>query len=131
MIKIFYDNKCVICNGFVRMLLKHLTPGAQIKFAPQNNSHFKQLQEEFKDLEFPDSLTIYDKASHQVYFKSHGIKKLQPLVKFPLNFLIMLFRLIPTCIADWLYDLVARNRYRFKSTTCSVMPPEWKSYFED
>lgn len=131
MIKIFYDDKCAICNGFVRMLLKHLKPDAQIKFASQNNSHFKQLQKEFKDQVFPDSLMIYDTISHQVFFKSQGIKKLQSLVKFPLNFLIMLFRLIPTCIADWLYDKVARNRYRFKSNTCSEIPQKWKCYFED
>ena len=44
-----------------------------------------------------------------------------------------LLRVLPRAVADWLYDLVARNRYRLfgRTEACMMPPPEWRERFID
>ena len=46
---------------------------------------------------------------------------------------LALLRVLPRPVADWLYDCVARNRYRLFGRTehCMMPPPEWRDRFID
>jgi predicted DCC family thiol-disulfide oxidoreductase YuxK len=46
---------------------------------------------------------------------------------------LSLLRLLPRPLADWLYDCVARNRYRLFGRTerCMMPPPQWRDRFID
>jgi predicted DCC family thiol-disulfide oxidoreductase YuxK len=46
---------------------------------------------------------------------------------------LTLLRVLPRAVADWLYDCVARNRYRLFGRTehCMMPPPEWRDRFID
>jgi predicted DCC family thiol-disulfide oxidoreductase YuxK len=44
-----------------------------------------------------------------------------------------LLRVLPRPLGDWLYDRVARNRYRLfgRTQACMMPPPEWRERFID
>ena len=45
--------------------------------------------------------------------------------------LLAVLRLIPRPLADWLYDAIARNRYRLfgRTEACMMPPPQWRDRF--
>jgi predicted DCC family thiol-disulfide oxidoreductase YuxK len=47
--------------------------------------------------------------------------------------ILSLFRFLPPFIRDFLYDFVAKNRYKWfgKEESCLVPSPEWKQRFLD
>jgi predicted DCC family thiol-disulfide oxidoreductase YuxK len=46
---------------------------------------------------------------------------------------LAVLRVLPRSVADWLYDRVARNRYRLFGRTehCMMPPPEWRDRLID
>lgn len=127
---ILFDGVCNLCNGFVTFVI------------PRDRKN----QFQFGSLQSPkviDLLRAYDHTSGEMstviliqdgklYTQSGAVLRIARklggiwMLAYP-------FVLLPPFLRDWLYDLVARNRYRLfgRKDTCMIPRPEWRDKFVD
>jgi predicted DCC family thiol-disulfide oxidoreductase YuxK len=79
-----------------------------------------------------DAKTFVLVADGKPYVKSDAAILIAKRLKYPWR-LVGLVRIIPRPIRNWMYDLVARNRYLWfgRTETCMVPTPELRSRFRD
>ena len=126
---IFFDDVCVMCNGFVNLLLR-VDRRQQFLFAPLGGETARKLlppqaEDPTKwSMVYVDESGIHDEsdASLQVYRRLGGPWWLLSLARF-----------IPRFIRNPAYRVIARNRYRWfgKRDTCRLPSAEEKSRFLD
>jgi predicted DCC family thiol-disulfide oxidoreductase YuxK len=125
---ILFDGICLLCEGFVRFLLRH-DKKKIFKFATLQSSEsqtiLKSFGEEFQKL---DSVLLV--SSGKVFHKSQAVFQMALLLGYPWK-IFALFRLVPDFISNGVYDFIARNRYRWfgKREECLLPNPEIKSRF--
>ena len=125
---VFFDGVCNLCNGFVdwalRRDIKHqlFFSALQGQTAKENNI---RLPENSKD----QSIYFYT-ADKVLYSKSTAVLKICKVLKFPYN-LAPVFLIIPKFLRDFIYEQVAKNRYRFfgKKDTCRLPTQEERAHF--
>lgn len=123
---VFYDGECGFCQSTVQVILKNDHNSLVYFAAIQSdftNQFFYQLGEES-----PDLSTFYFYNKGKIYSKSSGALKLVKYLKFPYPFL-MIFKIVPKFVRDFVYDLVARNRLKLASNSCRIPTAEEKSRF--
>lgn len=127
----FFDGYCVLCSAFVGFCLKHDGDG-RLKFASTQSvlgQHVVQA------LGLPVSTldqTILLIEDNTVYMRSTAaLRSLRHLKGWP-RLLQPLLRL-PAFLRDPLYDLIARNRYRWfgRRPTCFAPTPQTRDRFVD
>jgi predicted DCC family thiol-disulfide oxidoreductase YuxK len=76
----------------------------------------------------PDSVIVI--IDDRAYFRSAAILRIAQRLRFPWP-LLCAFVIVPPFVRDWLYDIVARNRYRWfgKRETCMMPTPELQTRF--
>jgi predicted DCC family thiol-disulfide oxidoreductase YuxK len=81
------------------------------------------------DSQATDSVLLYSKKDG-LSQKSTAALKIAWHLGFPQN-LFTVFFIVPTSIRNWVYDVVARNRYQWfgKSDNCMVPTPNLQSKF--
>ena len=127
----FFDGYCVLCSGFVQFCFRHDGDGT-LKFASAQSPLGVRL---LVALALPtDTLdrTILLIEGDEVFSQSTAIlRSLRHLRGWP-RWLVPL-RLVPRVIRDPVYDLIARNRYKWfgRHTTCFVPSPETRARFID
>ncbi|WP_462251084.1 thiol-disulfide oxidoreductase DCC family protein [Ekhidna sp.] len=127
---IFFDGVCNLCNSSVQFVIKR---DKNEKF------DFSSLQSDFakkslanEDVKADDLQSIVLKDGNKILNKSSAAltiaKNLNGL--WPA---LYLFMIIPKFIRDWVYDLIAANRYKWfgKLDECMIPSPELKSRFID
>jgi predicted DCC family thiol-disulfide oxidoreductase YuxK len=116
-----FDGVCALCSGGVRYVLQH---------ERQHDMRFVAIQsEEGKalalrhgiDPENPDSFLFIDE--NRASAKSDGVLALLDHISGPAR-LLRVGKLLPKPIRDWVYDRVARNRYRLFGKYSSCMIPD-------
>ena len=127
----FFDGHCVLCSGFVGFCLKR-DPEGHLKFASAQSALGHRLLEA---LGLPhDTLdrTILLLDGDEVYARSAAALRSLVYLKGPVKALRLLM-LVPAVLRDPVYDLVARNRYRWfgRRPACFVPTPQTRSRFID
>jgi predicted DCC family thiol-disulfide oxidoreductase YuxK len=123
---ILFDGVCNLCNGFVNFIIDQDKKGV-FKFASlQSSCAEKLLNEDFQEL---NTVILFD-GTH-FYKKSDAV--FQIAKQLPNFKWVAVFRFLPKFISDGLYDLVAKNRYRFfgKRETCRIPTKDLQSRFLD
>lgn len=125
---LLFDGVCNLCNSSVNFIIDH---------DPNNHFRFAALQSEFGqqkltelgyNTESFDSLVLL--SGGKVYKKSSAAlriaRKLSGL--YPLLFA---FIIVPPFLRHWVYDIIAKNRYRWwgKRDSCRMPTPELRSRF--
>lgn len=127
----FFDGYCVLCSGFVGFCLKHDDDG-QLKFASTQSilgQHVVQA------LGLPVSTldrTILLIEGDAVHMRSTAaLRSLHHLKGWPR--LLQPLLGLPAFLRDPVYDLIARNRYRWfgRRPTCFVPTPQTRDRFVD
>ena len=125
---LLFDGVCNLCNSSVNFIIDH-DPKGRFKFAAlQSEFGQKKLQELGFDQEEFDSLVLL--SGDKVYKKSSAAlriaKKLSGL--YPL---LYVFIIIPPFIRHGVYDIIAKNRYKWwgKRDSCRMPTPELKARF--
>jgi predicted DCC family thiol-disulfide oxidoreductase YuxK len=104
-----YDGVCVLCSGAVRYTLAH-ERSPTIRFvALQSREGQGFAAAHGLDPHNPESFLFIENG--RVLFKSDGVLALTRHLGGPAR-IILLARFVPGPIRDWLYDCIARNRYR-------------------
>ena len=127
---LLFDGVCNVCSEYVQFVLKRDRDGF-FHFASLQSDVGKALLE--KHGLSTDTLdTVVMIENNKAYTRSDvGIKMTPHLGSlWPLLYGLII---IPKPIRDWVYDLIAKNRYRWfgKKETCMIPAPEWKERFLD
>ncbi len=125
---LLFDGVCNLCNGFVRFLIDR-DPEERFRFASLQSVPGKAIlralglpEEELRSFVFVDGEAFDTKSAA-------ALKTLR-LLGWPWKLLYALI-LVPKPIRDFVYDMIARNRYRIfgRRETCMVPTPELKARF--
>lgn len=99
-------------------------------FAPLQSNVGKQIIDTFNiDPTQTDSILLYSEEKG-LSVKSSAALHIVKHLGFPRS-LMFVFLIVPTFIRNWVYDFVARNRYKWygKKDACMVPTPELKAKF--
>lgn len=123
---IFFDGDCVICNGFANWIMSKFKPHFLYLSTLQSAAAKKHLSLLDQGL---DSI-IYFTDGH-VYKKSSAILKILYDLGGFYKYLSVGLQVVPYFVADGLYDLIAKNRYRVfgKTDSCRIPTESEKIYF--
>lgn len=125
---ILFDGICNLCNSSVQFVLKH-DAKKQFLFASLQSDASRKLLLQF-NYENAKMTSIVLIENNKVYDKSTAAlriaRKLNPLW----NWLYVLI-IIPKSIRDFVYDIIAKNRYGWfgKRNSCLVYIEEYKNRF--
>jgi predicted DCC family thiol-disulfide oxidoreductase YuxK len=127
---ILFDGVCNLCNASVQYVIKH-DKKRLFRFASLQSSFGEKVLTEhnlphntFNSFILIDSNKIYTRSTAALIVA----KKLSGLIK-----LLYIFIIVPEFIRDIVYDIIARNRYKWfgKKEACWLPTPELKSLFYD
>jgi len=120
---LFFDGICNLCNNSVATIIKK-DRHQKIKFASIQSDAAKEILLQFDNYNSDiDSIILLNK--NQLYYKSSAILRVC-IILGGVYFFLIIFWLIPKPIRDWMYDLVAKNRYRWFGKRKSCMLPSVK-----
>ena len=125
---VLFDGVCNLCNTSVRFLLAY-NKKANLFFCPLQSTKAKQLLNSLNwEGERVNSLIFIE--DKQVYIKSEAAFRISKHLTYPWK-AIYHFRHFPKGFCDWLYDIIAQNRYSWfgKKQSCMMPRPEWTDRF--
>lgn len=124
---ILFDGVCNLCNGFVQFVIRNDRSGYFCFAALQSESGRNVLQQvSFLDYTI-DSVVLVENGKFYVR-STAALKIMRRLGGFwPLTYAAII---LPVFLRDFIYKLIARNRYRFgKQESCMLPTPELKMRF--
>lgn len=127
---ILFDGVCNLCNSSVLYVIKRDKKDIFL-FAPLQSETGIELINKFSiDTTKTDSILLYNPKSNSLKQKSSAAIHIAKYLGFPSNLLTVFF-IIPTFIRNWVYDYVAKNRYKWygKKDACMIPTPELQSKF--
>ena len=124
---IFFDGVCGMCNRFVDLILRIDNKGV-FRFAPVQGETAKQLLPPLS--EAPQEWSMFYLDERGIYKESDAFLEVYRHLGGAWRFLSLL-RLVPRGIRDFVYRIVARNRYRWfgQRDVCRIPSPEEKCLF--
>ncbi|NOU59506.1 thiol-disulfide oxidoreductase DCC family protein [Marinifilum caeruleilacunae] len=127
---VLFDGVCNFCNTSVRFVLAY-NKNENIHFSPLQSDFAKQLLAEHH-LSAEDMDTVVFVENNMAYTRSSAAFQIAKHLSNPWK-AIHYFRFIPKNITDWIYNLIARNRYSWfgKKDRCMVPKPEWMERFHE
>jgi predicted DCC family thiol-disulfide oxidoreductase YuxK len=125
---ILFDGVCNLCNGFVQFVIAH-DPNGRFKFAALQSETGQQLLQGLPPADRNlDSVILiqngrFYKRSAAALRILRGLTGVWPLLYATI--------VLPAFFRDWVYNLVAKNRYRWLGQTesCLLPTPELQSRF--
>ncbi|AVQ13235.1 PF04134 family protein [Leptospira santarosai] len=125
---VFFDGVCNLCNASVLFFLDR-NRKENLRFASLQSSIAEKIlgkKTEWNDS--PSSVLFLENGI--LYRKSTAIIKICAHLTFPWS-LFSLFLWIPSFVRDFVYDWIARNRYRWfgRLDSCRIPDPSLKSRF--
>jgi predicted DCC family thiol-disulfide oxidoreductase YuxK len=125
---VLFDGVCNFCNGTINFLIR-MDKQARLRFAPLQSQSGKALLERHQlPGDFIGSFILVEKS--KVYQKSTASLKLLPYLSWYWQW-ARLGWIVPRFLRDCVYDLIARNRYKWfgKKEACMIPSPEVRSRF--
>ena len=126
---ILFDGVCNLCNNSVQFVIKHDKKNIFMFTALQSETGKEIIQKFNIDTSKTDSIVLYT-PEKGIDYKSTAALKIALQLGFPIN-LMSVFFIIPPFIRNWVYDYIAKNRYKWygKKEACMIPTPELKSKF--
>ena len=124
---VFFDGVCNFCNSSINFIIRHDKKNI-FKFATLQSMHFKKLFLEEKENPTIDSVLYFEDGV--LYRKSTAalriLKKLGGFYSTGYALII-----IPRFIRDFVYDIIAKNRYQWfgKKESCMIPTAEVRAKF--
>jgi predicted DCC family thiol-disulfide oxidoreductase YuxK len=127
---VLFDGVCNLCNGAVRFLVK-IDRKKFLRFSALQGRFAAQLKaHKLPDYQNAESILLYHNGD--LYTHSDAVLKICDLLGGGWRMLYLL-RFVPGGLRDRLYQLIARNRYRWfgKKDACMIPGPELQDRFLD
>ena len=127
-VAILFDAECVVCSGWVHFVLKWDREGIIRIGAVQSDVGRALLTYAGLDPGDIDTMLLVERAVP--YARSSAVLRACRHFRFPMS-LARVGLIVPGFVRDWLYDRVARNRYRLfgKRDMCTIPAPEHRARF--
>lgn len=125
---ILFDGVCNLCNRSVQYVIKH-DPAASFKFASLQSNTGQQLLRQY-NIATNDMYSFVLIKDGKAFTRSTAAlkvaKDLKGLIKLLYGFII-----VPKFIRDAVYNIIAKNRYRWfgKRNECMIPTPSLKERF--
>jgi predicted DCC family thiol-disulfide oxidoreductase YuxK len=128
---ILFDGVCNLCNSSVQYVIKHDKKDEFRFVAIQSELGRKIIKHIGISQKNIDSVIFY-KPGKVYYYKSSAALEIAKSLGGIFTY-ATIFRIIPSGIRDFLYDYIAKNRYKWfgKNESCMIPTPELKSKFLD
>jgi predicted DCC family thiol-disulfide oxidoreductase YuxK len=127
---VFYDGVCGLCNRSVQWVLRRDGRGI-FQFAHLGSAEAKRsIPTELINTGTPSTLIL--RTSEACFIKSDAWLKIIGLLGAPWSYLAV-FKVIPRPIRDFIYDHIAKRRYRWfgRFESCPMPEPKFKDRFLD
>jgi len=127
---ILFDGICNLCNNAVNFIIKNDKKNI-FQFAPLQGKYGIKIQNKYElDLKEIDSIILID--GDKVFTRSTAALRIAKDLRAP-YFIFYIFIVIPVFIRNFIYDLIAKNRYKWfgKMESCMMPSNELKSKFFD
>ena len=125
---ILFDGICNLCNHTVQFVIRH-DPGAKFKFASLQSDIGRKLSTHFGlATTEPGSFVLIE--NNKAFTRSTAALKVAKRLK-GLPGLLYAFIIVPPFIRNGVYDIVAKNRYKWfgKKDTCMIPNASEQSRF--
>jgi|SRR6476469_2247654 len=125
---ILFDGVCNLCDSAVQFVIKHDHHNT-FKFAALQSDYAKQiLANQPINLAALSSMVLID--DDKVYTKSSAALRIAKYLNNGLP-LLYTFIIIPSFLRDFVYDFIAKNRYKWfgEKDQCMIPTPDLKSRF--
>lgn len=117
---VLFDGVCNLCNGTVAFAIAR-DPARRLRFAPFQSAPGRALLASFAlSPEETESVVLIEDG--RAYLKSRAALRLLRHLRRPWPWLALV-GVLPRPLLDWLYDRVARNRYRLFGRREACMVP--------
>ncbi|WP_298485998.1 thiol-disulfide oxidoreductase DCC family protein [uncultured Maribacter sp.] len=128
---ILFDGVCNLCNGAIQFIIKRDTHNLFLFTPLQSETGKKLLEERRIDPKNMDSIILIE-PNVAYYIKSDAALEIVKYLKTPWR-LISIFKVLPIGFRNFVYDFIAKNRYRWfgKEDHCMIPTPELKTKFLD
>ena len=126
---VLFDGVCNLCDGAIQFMIKH-DKNDLFRYAPlQSDLGQKLLSERQIDTQKIDSIILIEPGI-AYYVKSDAALQIGKYLK-GYRTISRILLLIPSGIANIVYDFIARNRYQWygKKESCMIPTPELKAKF--
>jgi predicted DCC family thiol-disulfide oxidoreductase YuxK len=127
---ILFDGICNLCNRSVQLVIKH-DKKRLFRFASLQSSFGESVLKRY-NLPADTFNSFILLVNNKIYTRSTAAllvaKRLSGLIKLLYGFII-----VPKFIRDFVYDVIAKNRYKWfgKKEACWIPTPELKELFLD
>ena len=125
---ILFDGVCNLCNDAVKFIIKHDKKDVFRFTALQSAVGMVMVTEHGIDTTQIDSIILI--ADNKSFTKSTAALKIARHLSggYPL---LYGFMIVPNFIRNWVYDIIAKNRYKWfgKKDACMIPTPELKKKF--
>ncbi|PKR81624.1 hypothetical protein CW751_03620 [Brumimicrobium salinarum] len=121
---VFYDGDCGFCSSSVQLILKQ----------KKTDFYFIALQSDLakKIMDIHDEViemnTLYLLKDGSLYQKSEAALQISKKLKGLYPILYFIGKIVPLFLRDWIYDQIAKRRYKIISKFC-VLPSEQEKQF--
>lgn len=125
---IFFDGVCNLCNASVNFVIKH-DKKEQFLFASFQSDAAKEILLHF-NLKNLDVNTVILVEGQKVYDKSTAVLKIAKRLDGGYKAFYAFF-IVPKIFRDWVYDIIAKNRYLWfgKRESCMIPSAKLKNRF--
>ena len=126
---ILFDGVCNLCSGAVQFVIER-DPAARFRFATLQSPVAARLMESTRIGDRLDSIVLVEDG--RVWTQSTAALRIARRLRFPWPVAYAMI-VVPRSLRDWIYNLVARNRYRWfgKREACMVPTPALRARFLD
>jgi predicted DCC family thiol-disulfide oxidoreductase YuxK len=127
---VLFDGVCNLCNGFVQFVIAR-DRDARFAFASLQSDAAARLLARTR-LAGPQSESIVLVDAGRLFTRSTAALRITRALGFPWNLAYALI-VVPRPLRDWVYAVIARNRYRWfgKRDVCMVPTPDLRRRFLD
>lgn len=127
---VLFDDVCNLCNNSVQFIIRR-DAQAKFKFASLQSNYGK---EQMKRFNLPVSAlnSVLLVKDDKLFQKSNAALEIASMLDglWPV---LYAFKVVPLFIRDFVYDWIAKNRYRWfgKTNECMIPTPDMKARFVD
>lgn len=126
---ILFDGVCNLCNSSINFVIDR-DKQHRFKFASLQSQLGEEVARSFKGNTSLDSIILYQEG--KILHKSDAVLEVARHLG-ALWPLLYVFKILPVGFRDWVYGIIAKNRYRWfgKSESCRIPTPELRDRFLD
>jgi predicted DCC family thiol-disulfide oxidoreductase YuxK len=125
---VLYDGTCGLCNRSVQLVVRHDSRGRFRFAALQSDTGRALLERHGLPVDQLDSVVLVEGG--RAFTRSRAALRIARRMDMPWP-LLWTLALVPRAVSDFVYDRVARNRYRWfgRTDACMLPPPGVRARF--